>query len=427
MNTLNNLVMRKVRPQFECLPAIDAVGAFEAEWNRVVSGFSRLAPSRVAVCVGSREVSNMVPVARAVVAKLKSIGHEPFITPAMGSHGGACAEGQIKVLERLGVTEQSIGAPVMATMEVVEAGEVDGIPLLFDRLAWEADGIVVINRIKEHTDFSGPTQSGIIKMMAIGLGNQAGANLYHGLGLTGNLYQVISTAGLELSRRAPFWFGVGLVENQLHETVRLSILTADMLPHEEAKLLNDAKKGLPRLPLTDVDLLIVDEIGKNVSGGGMDPKVTGRNPVVGCENDSDIRISRIFVRDLTDESEGNAIGIGQADFTTDRLVKKTDLAATAMNCVTCALPECAKMPIAYPTDREAIYTALTTIRPHTQSDLRLVRIRNTSDLDTFFVSTGCLPVLQATPFVTIEPDPMGLEFDSTGNLLNWYTPRHTHN
>jgi hypothetical protein len=407
-----------VHQRYTIPPAVDVTVEVDRQWERLKNRLDISAGSRIAVGVGSRGIADLVEVVRAVIAKLKEAGCKPFIIPAMGSHGGATAEGQIKVLAHLGINEFSIGAPIDATMDVQSMDEVDGIPLFLDRLAYEADGIVLINRIKPHTDFSGPTESGIIKMMAIGLGNQIGADHYHQLAVIRDMYEIFSKAGLELIRRTNFLFGVGLVENQEHRTANLKMMPAHTLAETEAELLKKSKAYFPRLPLKEIDLLVVDEIGKEISGAGMDPNVTGRTTAAACKQPSEPKVSRIFVRDLTDASEGNAIGIGEADFTTRRLVDKIDFEAMALNCVTCCCPESGQIPISFSTDRQAIAAAMMTIRPHTLVNLKLVYIKNTLELGKILVSRGCLPDLEGKPEVHISPDDFRLGFDSTGNLVS---------
>ncbi len=410
--------MRMVHQRYTIPPAVDVTAEVNREWERIKNNLDVSPGSRIAVGVGSRGITDLVEVVRAVVAKLKEADCKPLIIPAMGSHGGATAEGQIKVLSHLGITKDSAGAPIDATMDVQSMGEVDGIPLFLDRLAYEADGIVLINRIKLHTDFSGPTESGIIKMMAIGLGNQIGADHYHQLAVVRDMYEIFSKAGLELIRQTNFLFGVGLVENQEHRTASLKMMPAHTLAETEADLLQKSKAYFPRLPLKEIDLLVIDEIGKDISGAGMDPNVTGRMTATVSKQPSEPKVSRIFVRDLTDASEGNAIGIGEADFTTRRLVDKIDFQATALNCVTSCCPESGKIPITYSTDRQAIAAARVTIRPNTLADLKLVHIKNTLELGKILVSRGCLPDLEGKPEVHILPDDLQLRFDATGNLVS---------
>jgi hypothetical protein len=413
--------MRLIRQRFEVPKAIDVVSQVEQEWERVKHRMDLPRGGRVAVCVGSRGIANLAAVVKAVADRLKIGGCVPFVTPAMGSHGGATAEGQVEVLKLRGITQETVGAPVLSTMEVVPMGEVKGIPLFVDRLAREADGIVLINRVKPHTNFIGATESGIIKMIAIGLGNQKGAEHYHRLSVIRDQYEIISTAGKALLERCNVLFGVGLVENQEHETCMLRMAGKAEIEAMEKELLKKARSLLPLIPLDDIDLLIVDEMGKDISGEGIDPNVVGRDICAyGAERPLP-RVTRIFVRDLTPGSEGSALGIGQADFTTRRLVDKIDFKATAVNCLTSCCPESGKIPLAYPNDREAIQAALVTLRPYTLDDLRLVHIKNTLELSNLAVSKGCLPDLHAKDSVVVSDDILEFQFDEDGNLHSFWT------
>jgi len=418
--------MKLIRQRFVVPEAIDAVSAVGGEWERIKPRINLPHGGRVAVCVGSRGIANLTAVVKAVVDLLKGAGCSPFVTPAMGSHGGATAEGQIEVLKVRGITEETVGAPVLSTMEVVPLGEVKGIPLFIDRLAREADSIVLINRVKPHTNFIGATESGLIKMIAIGLGNQKGAEHYHRLSVVRDQYEIISTAGKALLERCNVLFGVGLVENQEHETCMFRMAGKSEIEAMEKELLKKARSLLPLIPIDDIDLLIVDEMGKDISGEGIDPNVVGRDVCAYGAERPVPRITRIFVRDLTPGSEGSALGIGQADFTTQRLVDKMDFQVTAINCLTSCCPESGKIPLTYPNDREAIKAALVTLRPYTLEDLRLVHIKNTLELSQLAVSKGCLPDLHGKEDVAVSDEILPFRFDEYGNLNSpWAGVKHS--
>jgi len=410
--------MRMIRQQFETAPSVDASTELDREWARVKEGLDLPSGARIAVGVGSRGISNLSVVVRDIVSRLKALGYEPFITPAMGSHGGATAQGQMDVLRHRGITEESVGAPVKATMEVQPMGEANGIPLFLDRLAFEADGIVLINRVKPHTNFIGPTESGVIKMMAIGLGNQKGAEHYHRLSVVRSQYEIISSAGKALIQKCPFLFGVCLLENQSHQTARIRIALRDELEEIESDLLKTARDWLPTLPMDEIDFLIIDEMGKDISGEGIDPCVVGRDVCAYGAVRPWPKITRIFVRDLTDGSEGSALGIAQADFTTQRLVDKTDFDATLVNAITACAPEAMKIPVAFKTDREVMATALKTLRPCELTDLRMVCIKNTLELTKLMVSVGCLEGLKKDRGLIIDDHDTELAFDDAGNLIS---------
>lgn len=410
--------MRMVHQQYDLAPAVDVAAEIERGFNDIKDDLKLTPGKRLAVAVGSRGIANLAAIVRGVVKQLKDAGADPFVTPAMGSHGGATAQGQIEVLQVQGITEDTVGAPINATMDVVRLGEVDGIPLFIDRLAYEADGIVLINRIKPHTEFSGPTESGLIKMLGIGLGNHTGAEHYHRAAITRGFYEIISTAGSALSNRLNVLFGVAVLENQEHRTALLRLIRAEDIESVERKLLVKAREYQPKIPLKEIDLLILDEMGKDISGAGIDPKIIGRAICSWADTDPWPRISRIFVRDLTAATKGHAAGLGMVDFTTERLVKKIDMQATAINALVSICPEEAKIPMYFKTDREAVTAALLTIRPHTLNDLRIVQIKNSLELTHLMVSEGCLPDLVSIPNVAVGSEVLSMKFDQNGDLIS---------
>jgi hypothetical protein len=410
--------MRMVDQRYTDLPAIDVSSTINQQWETLKGKLDLRPGAKIAIAVGSRGIADLTQIVRIVVEKLKDSGCEPFIVPAMGSHGGATGEGQAGVLAGQGITERHVGVPIRATMQVAPLGEVDGIPLFLDRFAAEADGIVLINRVKPHTNFVGPTESGLLKMIAIGLGNQIGAEHYHRLSVVRSQYEIISTAGRELLKRARVLFGVGIVENQGHETAIVKMTSADKIEAVETDLLKTARTCLAILPLDEIDLLIVDEMGKDISGECIDPNVVGRDVCAYGAERPWPKVTRIFVRDLTAASEGSAVGIGQADFTVQSLVDKIDFKATAVNCLTSCCPEAGKVPLTYANDRDAVAAALVTIRPYDLNEVRIVHIKNTLELMNLRVSQGCLEALKTNPNVNIGDDETDLNFDDSGNLLS---------
>lgn len=418
---LNLPPMRMVHQQYRIPAKVDVLTEINKQWEKLGDNLDLPIGSRIAIAVGSRGIASITEVIQAIVKRIREAGCKPFIIPAMGSHGGATAEGQIKILSALGISEKSVGAPINATMEVTCVGEHKGIPLFLDKLAHEAEGIVLVNRIKQHTDFDGPTQSGLIKMMAIGLGNQIGAEYYHRLSMVKNMYDIISTSGKALLKRSKVLFGVGLVENQNHQLAFLRMALCDELEDMEKALLKKAEKLILQLPLDAIDLLIIDEMGKDISGAGMDPRVTGRITCGYVAVPRGPDISRIFVRDLTPACQGCATGIGQADFTTRRLVDKIDFDSTLINCLTSCCPEDGRIPLAFESDREAIAAALVTIRPFSLEDLRILHIRNTLKLETMMASKGCLSELRDRAQIYIAPEDLSLDFDQSGNLISLLT------
>ncbi len=372
---------------------------------------------RVAITAGSRGVANVALILKSIVDFLKSLGLKPFIFPAMGSHGGATAEGQATLLAHYNVTEAFTGAPIISSMEVAEISKTeDEVPVFIDRNASQAHWIVVVNRIKPHTKFKAQIESGLMKMMAIGMGKQRGAEYYHKAAIHFTFPKIIVDAGREVIKKAPVLCGVGIVENGYDETAKIVALPPNEIEVKEKELLDLAKRMMPRLPFNDIDLLIVDEMGKDISGTGIDPNITGRNRDLLGVFPHPTQVKRLFVRDLTAHSNGNATGIGLADLTTKRLVEKINYQATYMNCITGISLEKAAIPMYFETDQEAIKVALGSIGliPFDQS--KIVRIKNTLQLDEVEVSAAYLPELKNRPDLEIIAGPLPFNFDPKGDL-----------
>ncbi|MBI3635850.1 MAG: [Fe-S]-binding protein [Candidatus Rokubacteria bacterium] len=373
----------------------------------------------VAVGAGSRGVANIDVIVGATVRYLKDLGARPFVFPAMGSHGGGTPEGQLSVLEHYGITGATMGCPLRATMDVVPVGEALGLTVYLDRSASEADWIGLVNRVKPHTDFKGTIESGLFKMMTIGLGKYHGAIQYHRANIHHGYEKVITAVGREMLARARIGFGLGVVENGYDETAQIEAFTAANLEEGERRLLKDARDWMARLPFQKFDVLIVEEIGKNISGAGMDTNVIGRPSNPHEPFPSDPKILWIVALDLTGESYGNATGIGNADFTTRRLVDKIDMKATLINCITACAPNGAKVPATYETDREAIETALGCIGLTPMEQARVVRVKNTLMLGEIEVSEALLPELAGRRDITPLGDPAALGFDAGGRLVRF--------
>ncbi len=372
---------------------------------------------RVAVGAGSRGIANLATIVRATVDYLKTLGAQPFVFPAMGSHGGATPEGQLSVLAHYGITEATTGCPLRATMDVVQVGEALGLPVWMDRMAAEAEWIGLVNRVKPHTDFKGTIESGLFKMMTIGLGKQKGAAQCHRANVQHGYETVITTVGREILAKARIAFGLGIVENGYDETAKIQAFTATELEAGERLLLKDARDWMMRLPFSHMDVLIVEEMGKNISGAGMDTNVIGRptNPFEPFP--ADPKILWIVVLDLTNESYGNATGIGNADFTTRRLVEKIDMKATLINCLTACAPGMAKIPAAFDSDREAIAAALDAIGLTPPDRARVIRIKNTLVLGEIEVSEPFIPEVRKRKDLTVLDNPEPLHFDAAGTLV----------
>jgi len=375
----------------------------------------RVKPGQTAaITSGSRGVANIDRITRAVVDELKALGLKPFICPTMGSHGEATAEGQLKILANYGITEASMGCPLKSSMEVAEIGKVKGTTVFCDKNAWGADHIVVVGRIKAHTDFDGEIESGLYKMMAIGLGKQHGAENYHRAGHQYSYAEIFPLVGRAVLESGHVLFGLGIVENGYDQTAKVQAVLPKDFEAVEKALLKEAKVWMARLPFEKLDVLIVDELGKNISGAGMDPNVIGRTSVQKPGGTPHIRM--LFVRDITPEAEGNAIGVGFADMTTWRLVKKINYAAMYMNAITSGVPEAAKVPLAFDTDREAVETALGMIGLTPPEQARVVRIKNTLQLTEIDCSEALLAEVKAHLRLSPVTAPAPFTFGADGSL-----------
>jgi len=373
----------------------------------------------VAISAGSRGIANIHIITRAVVNELKKLGARPFIFPSMGSHGGATAEGQLTVLEKYGISESSMGCPLRSTMEVAYLGEgADGYPLYVDKYAAEADHIVLINRIKPHTKFSGPLESGLMKMMAIGMGKQKGAEYYHRAAVRLTFEKIVETVGSEILRKCPILFGLGIVENGYDQTCVIRALSPDDIAEGEKALLVVAKERMARLPFDQIDVLVIDQIGKNISGTGMDVNVTGRNRDILGDYTTGPQVKRIFVRDLSEESEGNALGIGFADFTTTRVTEKMDRKKTYINCLTAVSPEKGAIPIYFDTDREALEACFMTIGDIPVHRVRLVYIKSTLHLSRLSVSQAFEGEVSASDKLRRLDEWMEMALGKDGNIVS---------
>lgn len=384
----------------------------------------RISPGmRIAVGVGSRGIANLKEIVEAALRVLIAAGARPFVIPAMGSHGGATPEGQIKVLAEYGITAESLGVPIEASMDVEKIGTtLGGRDVVFSVPALRADGIVVINRVKPHTDFRGTLGSGIQKMLTIGFGKQVGAaNAHRAAAHVGHEIAIRETAKVILGS-VRLLCGIAVIEDQHHQTAELRVLRPDVIVDEEPVLLERARSLMPRLPLDQIDLLIVDQIGKEISGTGMDTNIIGRDIAgysTSLQNSNGVtpHIARIFVRDLSHATNGNGIGIGLADFTTDRAVKALDLRYMYINATTSIGLLPAKIPIHFATDHETIDEALATLAAPHPEKIRVVRIANTLSLGRMLVSECCAEEIGKKPGVSIVGQAQTMQFDPAGNLL----------
>ncbi|QIN78571.1 DUF2088 domain-containing protein [Rubrobacter marinus] len=378
---------------------------------------SRVRPGmEIALTAGSRGIAEIDVILRSLVAILEEMGAEPFIVPAMGSHGGATAEGQVEILRSLGVTEELCGAPIRSSMHVVQLGETArGVPVYMDRISHESDGVVVVNRVKAHTDFRGPWESGLLKMASIGLGKHKQALALHGYGVEG-IRDFMVEVGREVVDSGKVLFGVASVENAYDEPALLEAIPPGEIPRREEELLAEYKGLMPEIPVAEIDVLFVDALGKNYSGTGMDTNVIGRFRIPGEEEPERPRVKYVVVGDVSEESHGNALGVGLADLTTRRLFEKLDLAAMNANVLTSTFLERAKIPMVVENDREALSAAVRCNWGVPPPETRFVRIPNTLHLEHLYVSEHLVDEVTQSAGAEVVSDPEPLRFDDTGNL-----------
>ena len=388
------------------------------------SGFgARLKPgSRVAIGVGSRGIANIATIVHSVVGYWKQAGMKPFIFPAMGSHGAASAQGQADVLAHYGITEGSMGCPLISQLEVVPLGKTaDGIEAYMDKLAYESDGVMLVGRVKWHTDFAGKIESGLMKMMAIGLGKFAGAQRYHTYAYNLGLEYVIRSIGRQVLKSGKILGGLAILEDAYHNTGKVDAVPVEVMEQREEENLALVKTWMARIPF-DLDVLVMDEIGKNISGAGMDTKVANRgvhgeyNPWPGIP-----KFQRIFVRNLSDKTYNSAVGLGMADVVTDRLVNRIDWAPTLINSLTANTPAAIRTPIHFATDRECIERIADTVGKLDLNDVTYGWIRNTMELVRIGISENMRARVEANPLLSVEAT-VEFEFDGDGNLVSPFAP-----
>ena len=379
--------------------------------------------ARVAIGVGSRGISNIATITRAVVDFWKSKGARPFIFPAMGSHGAATAEGQADVLAHYGIIEATMGCPVISSLDVVPVGRTpEGIEAFMDRNAYESDGVMLVGRVKWHTDFAGNIESGLFKMMAIGLGKFAGAQRYHTYAFKLGLEQVIRSIGRQVLASGKILGGLAILEDANHNTAQVTAVPVEEMERREEELLRLVKSWMGRIPM-DLDVLILDEIGKNISGAGMDTKVVNRG-VYGQYNPwpDAPTIERIFVRGLSDLSYGNGVGLGMADVITDRLLEKIDWNPTRINSLTASTPAAIRTPVHFATDRECIERIAPTVGRIDLKDVTYGWIRNSLELGMLALSENLRPQIERHPNLEILGVARPMEFDANGNLADLLVP-----
>ena len=406
--------MVKIRQTFNADEILDVSAALSAAL--VESGqLAQIRPGmNIAIAAGSRGVAQIATLVRTTVAEVKKLGANPFVVPAMGSHGGATGAGQAEVLAHLGITEEYVGCPIVSSMEVVEISRLpNGMPVYIDKNAYQADGIIVINRIKPHTAFRGPNESGLVKMITIGLGKQKGAESCHAYGFK-YMHDLIPAMAKEMLQLAPIMFGIATVENAYDHVAKIVVAGAAELIETDRRLLIEAKAAMPRIEFSPIDVLVIDEIGKDVSGDGMDPNITGRYPTPYPTGGPEV--SKMVVLDLTEKTGGNANGVGTADFTTKRLVNKTDFQALYANGITSTVVRPNAIPMTLDCDLDAIRAAVKTSNALDLSKIRLVRIKNTLQLGEIMISEAMLPDALSLANVAVCSEPFEMQFDDLGNL-----------
>jgi hypothetical protein len=405
--------LRQVHPQ----PSVaDVAGETKRQW--LASGIPAKIKrgDRVAVATGSRGIANLAIMARATLDVLKELGAKPFIVAAMGSHGGGTAEGQRQLLAEYGISEQALGVPVKTEMTVVQLGRNTwDEPVYWDKNAFEADAVVTLSRIKAHTDFRGRYESGILKMLVIGLGKRDGAAAHHKFGVRG-LREILPESGKVILEKTRFLGGLAILENAREETAVLQVVERDALYDVEPRLLDRAKEIMGRLPFRQIDLLVIGEIGKNYSGAGIDPNVVGRL-LIECEPELESpKITRICALELSPESHGNGTGVGIADLTTDRLLKAIDPLPLRMNNLTACFLRRSQLPFSFPTDRECIQTGVTTCWQPDLRKVRMVVIPNTLEVAELWVSPPLAEEARTNPQLQIGGGALPIPFDAAGTL-----------
>ena len=406
--------MVKVRQRF-ATPTVDDVPQTIVNQLDKLCLPGSIAGARIAIAVGSRGITNIKEIVCTMVEWLKTKGAHPFIVPAMGSHGGATAEGQAQVLAEYGITESGVGVPIVSSMDVVQVGAMGSVPVFLDKNAHEADGIVLINRIKPHTQFRSDIESGLMKLIAIGLGKDRMAGIIHSHGMRGMIELIPCAARVVLSKEK-ILFGLAIVENAYKQTAALRILRPTEIESEEKILLRQAKELMPTLPADHLDLLVLDEMGKEISGPGMDSSIHGRIMLHGYPDPEKPDINLLAVLDLTEATQGNAMGLGVADLTTERLVKKINWYKTYINTIIGGFPVQGKVPMFFPTDKELLQAAAQLIGAVPFHQARVIRAKNTLKVSELLVSEALLPEVCDLDYVEVLGSPEDWQFDEQSLL-----------
>lgn len=406
-----------VKQTFPRPQVADIAGTTKAQLANLCLDQKIRAGQKIGITVGSRGIQNLLPILHTTVDFVKKQGCEPYLLAAMGSHGSGTASGQKEVLDSLGITEEALGATILTCADCrIITHTRSGLPVFILESALKMDGIVVVNRVKTHTSFKGVVESGLVKKMVVGLGGPKGAQQFHSFG-PGDLPRLLVEIGATILENLPILGGLGIVENAYEETADIRWIERDNLIAQEGELLQYSKALMPSLPVDNIDVLIVREIGKNFSGTGMDTNIIGRARIHGVPEPEKPSIKRIAVLDISEESHGNATGIGMADFVTQKIVNKIDRQATYLNCLTSTFVTRAAIPMYFDTEEKLMEAALYSLSSIPPDKLRIVIIKNTLFLMECFVSEALLPELETRDGVMIDTDPHDFIFDNNGNLL----------
>ena len=407
--------MVRARQVFDSARIQDVAAHIRNQMQANLHDKQRFAGKRLAITVGSRGIPQLDVMVRTVVQTLQEWEALPFIVPAMGSHGGATAEGQLQMLATYNITEESMGCPILSSMEVVQISTLpDGTPVYCDKNAASADGIVILNKVKPHTDFRAKHESGLAKMMAIGLAKHKGAAMFHEMGFS-TFAERIPQVCEEFLAHLPIAFGVGIVQNAYDDISDIEVMEADQLLAKDAELLEIAKAKMARFLVPSIDVLMIDEIGKNISGNGADPNITGRSNSAGFDDILDCK--KLFIRGLTQETHHNGCGIAHADVTTRRCLNDIDFETTWINVVTATMLNGGKIPMYMENDRDALMLAIRTCNGIDFAKPRIVHVLDTLHLDEIALSETYLDTIASIPEIEVLSDPYELKFDAEGFLL----------
>ena len=411
--------MVTIHQEYDSQKITDTAGHLRAQLE-ALPDHEQYRDKRICITVGSRGIPDLDVMVRTMCDVLKEWGAKPFIIPAMGSHGGGVAEGQVEMLAGYNITEESMGVPLLASMDVVQYGDLNGIPLYCDKYAYESDGIVIFNKVKPHTDFRGPHESGLLKMIAIGIAKHQGAAMFHSFGFH-RFAELIPPVAEIFLEKCPVAFGVGVVQNAYDDICNIDVCTPDQMIQKDARLLKIAKEKLAKFLFDHIDLLIIDEIGKNISGNGHDPNVTGRN--LGGTFKDTLDLKKLFVRGITPQAHHNGSGLSACDITTRKVLNDVDWDVTWTNGLTTGIMTAGQIPIYANHDKDAIQMCLKTLYNADYSKVRVVHIKNTLAMSTIEVSAPLYEDIKDLPGIHFVSGPVPMRFAEDGSLIETEWPQ----